>query len=352
MTRPLTDARRPRTVLFCFWAFVVVLWCAGATRGAELPEYPRTWDECGARPDDPSFDNGPVLSKILAAQCAREVKTCPVGTLADYYIRTPIVWPAKVGGVLEGAGGYTYAYSTPTIGATRIVWAGEPGGTMIDYHGSGGRIANLILQGGPLTNDYQTVAGDGVRVHAHTEPPSGNLVTQQLAIVQCTRGLHYLATPDNNHADLGKHLFLLAHRVAYPYVVDGEQSCPHWLFGFDCREGFRQAFTFERGGALHVCGMYAGGSRDATLLYVGRSNDHVGRYQIDGLQIDGAVKNLTLVSHGQFLFDCRISGQIGFAAQLAAQPIVAREGPSRWANVRVDLGSDYQFPAPPKESAK
>ena len=60
---------------------------------AKLPKFPRTWDECGAKPDDPNFDNGPILSRILAAQCERKIKTCPVGCLGDYYIKTPVVWP-------------------------------------------------------------------------------------------------------------------------------------------------------------------------------------------------------------------------------------------------------------------
>jgi hypothetical protein len=243
---------------------------------------------------------------------------------------------------LEGSGGYTYALSTGVIGCTRIVWAGEKGQPMVDYHGSGGRIARLILCGGPLTNDYQTVAGDGVRVSAHLNPPSGNLTTEQLAIVQCDAGIHCLDTPDHNHADLMKHFGLLTHLVRVPYWVEGVQSCPHFLYGCDFRGGFDTVFKFDRGGSLFGYGIYVGGSRNATLLYVGRSNDHVGRYELAGVQIDGDTQGLTVLNHGTFLFDCIIKGNIGKPYYLAKEPVIARDGKTKYANIDIDL-RQYTF---------
>jgi hypothetical protein len=302
-----------------------------------------TWDECGCRPDDPTFDNGPPISRMLDAQVTRRLKITPVGTLADYYCRTSIEWPQSTGGVLEGSGGYTYAYSNPTIGATRIVWAGEAGKPMIVYRGSGGRIGRLILAGGPLTNDYSRVAGDGIVVAAHSEPPSGNLITEQLAITQCVRGLHYLNVPDNDHADLAKHFGLLIDRCDIAYQVDGDQSCPHLLCLFDLRGGYKTAFKFDRGGALHVFGMYAGSTNGGTILSVGRSNDYVGDYEINGLQVDGAAKNLVLLEHGSYLFRARFNGgNIGKPEMLASPFVVAREK-VEFADVKIDMrNAQYQ----------
>ena len=308
----------------------------------DLPKYPRTWEDCGAIPDDPTFDNGPVLTQILEAQATRRVKTVPAGTLSNYYIKTPIVWPQWTGGALEGSGGYTYALSTGVIGCTRIVWAGDEGQPMVDYHGTGGRISRIILCGGPLTNDYQSVAGHGILVSAHKNPPSGNLVTDQLAIVQCNVGIHCLREPDNNHADLMKHFGLLMHNVRIPYWVEGFQSCPHWLYGFDCREGYETVFKFENGGkpaggSLFVWGIYLGESHDRILLDIDRMNEYSAKYEINGLQVDGAVRGLVPLRHKTYVGTVRIDGQIGDDNQLAKQPIVALQGATKYADIDIDL---------------
>src|SRR3989304_9313851 len=70
-----------------------------AAQEAERPLL--TWDDCGAVPDDPTFDNGPVLSRVIAEQ-GRWRKTAPFGTARDYYVRTTIQWPKRQGGAPVG----------------------------------------------------------------------------------------------------------------------------------------------------------------------------------------------------------------------------------------------------------
>ena len=297
---------------------------------------PATWDDYGAVPNSPTTDNGPILSRMLADQLNRKLKLPPVGTLADYYIKSSIYWPQGTGGALEGAGGYTYAYSLPNIGCTRIIWNGPPGQPMIVYRGSGSRIGRLILCGGPRSNEYKSVAGTGIIIESRNEPPSGNLFTDQLAVTQCDVGLHYLATPDFNHADQQKHFGLLFHKVRIPYWVESDQSVVHWLYGCDIRGGYEQAFRFDKGGCLAVFGCYLGVSDGGTLLYIGAANDHVGDFEIHGLQVDGSVKQLKLLDYGKYAFRVRIDGNVGFASQLADPFVVMREGPTKFADVKID----------------
>ena len=162
-------------------------------------------------PNDQSFDNGPVLS-----YCVQHSIPVPQG---NYYIQTTIEWPLPFGGALIGSGGYTYAIGGKNIAATRIIWNGPAGGTMLRYLGNGGRIQQITFMGGLPLSPYPVVAGCGIEVPAQSSPPVGNLVTDQLAIDQCDVGLHYLATPDGNHADQQKHYGLLFH------------SCPRSLLG-------------------------------------------------------------------------------------------------------------------------
>ncbi len=300
-----------------------------------------TWDDYGCVPNDAGVDNGPILSRMLADEINRKLKVAPVGTLADYYIKTPIKWPAGFGGALCGSGGYTYSIAVKNVGATRIIWNGAFGQPMIIYRGSGGRIERLILNGGPLRHpNYPSLAGTGIVVEARISPPCGNLVTDQLSITQCDVGLHYLDTPDHNHADQQKHFALLMHHVRLPYWVEGMQSAVHWLYGFDLRSGWETAFKFDQGGPLNVYGCYVGGDNSGkplTLLQIGRSNDYGGCYEIHGLQVDGSIKNLRLVDYGKYAFRVRIDGNVGFKTQLADPFVVARDGPTQYADIKLDV---------------
>jgi len=308
-----------------------------------------SWDDYGAREGDPTFDNGPILTAMLSDVAHRKITRAPVGLLGDYYVSSTIEWPKWAGGVLAGGGGYTYAYSIPDIGVTRIVWNGPKGGTMLRYQGSGGRIERLQLCGGPLNdNSYPAVAGTGVEVPANLEPPCGNLVTDQLAIVQCDVGLHYLATPDNNHADQQKHYSLLFHKVRLPYWVEGEQSCPHDLFSVDIRDGWETAFKFDRGGGLHVYGCYIGGNGSGnlqTLLAITRANDSNGYFAIQGLQQDGSVNNLKLVDAGKYGGNVDIEGHTIWGK--LANPYVTLAAGDQFSHVKVGCwNSPWPIPAP------
>lgn len=307
---------------------------------------PLTWDDLGAKPNDPTFDNAPVLSQMLADMQTGKLRTVPVGTMADYYIKTTIKWPAWFGGDLQGSGGYNYYLRETNVGGTRIIWAGDKGGVMLEYRGSGGHIGQITLQGG-IGFNFPVVAGCGILVPAIESPPSGNLVTNQLAIDGCDVGLHCLATPDYNHADTQKHHDLFMHKVRIAYWVEGDQSVCHWLDNFVLGEGWETAFKFDRGGALYCapCNVMSDTSeRLQTLLYCGRQNDDNGSFDIHGLQVDGSVKNLRFVDHGKYVFRVRITGNVGKESQVAEPMVVAHEplsfdqktGKPLWVDVRVD----------------
>ncbi len=325
---------KSRCLIIALWPFAIASFASAAAA-------PVTWTDYGCVPNDPAFDNGPVLSRMLDDIVHRRVTVPPIGELADYYIKTTIEWPAWFGGALCGSGGYVYAIGNKNIGCTRILWTGAAGAPMIRYLGCGGRIERLVLSGGPLKHPtYPAVAGAGIEVQARNFPPCGNLVTDQLSITQCDAGLHYLATPDGNHADQQKHFGLMMHHVRVPYWVEGDQSVVHWLYGCDIRSGWETAFKFDKGGALFVYGCYVGsesGNAPKTLLYVGRANDHNGCYEIHGLQVDGGTNNIRLVDHGKYVFRVRIDGKVGKASQLADPFVWARDGETPFADIKLDV---------------
>jgi hypothetical protein len=298
-----------------------------------------TWEDYGCKPDDPTFDNGPVLSRMIADQAVRKLKTAPLGTLADFFIKTPIDWPGVYGCALEGSGGYAFGFNGhDNLGATRIIWNGPAGGTMLNYRGCGGRIGRLMLRGVDWHNPT-SYAGCGIEVSAHTEPPAGTLTTDQLAIINCDIGIHCLASPDNNHADQMKHFGLLFHGVKTCYWVEGEQSCPHNFYDVDIRNGWETAFKFDRGGALSVFGCYVGGDESKklqTLLYLGQPNYNNGFFHIYSLQADNSIQNLRLLDHGKFAPSVVIRGNAG--NHPASPMILNRFGPSPY-NKNIDVKS-------------
>lgn len=304
-----------------------------------------TWDDYGCKPSDPAFDNGPKLSAMLAKMVRGEIPLPPVGRMAPYYIKSTIDWPTGLGGALEGSGGNRYAHDLGKCGVTSIVYVGEPDKPMVNYCAHGGRMGRMVLCGGMLSNQYPITASHGIYVPSIAEPGSGGLVTDQLAIVQCDTGIECNSKPDDNHSDLMKHQFLLMHRVNDAYVTDAEQSTPHWFNGFDLRGIFKRAFVFKKGGGLNVTGMYVGGGTpDQTLLHIGKANDYVGNFDIHGLQVDGTVKGLTLVNHGQFAMKVRIDGgNIRKADQLACPMVVERDGFTKYADIDIDLGAKCQY---------
>lgn len=308
------------------------------------------WDKYGCRGEDPKFDNGPALSKILVEQ-GSTIDVAPVGRMATYYVASTIEWPARHGCALVGSGGYTFGMPIAQ-GCTRLVWNGPPGQPMIRYRGSGGRIERLILQGAPLnpTEKWRStppIASEGILVEARLSPPSGNLITDQVAFTWLETGIRCINEPDANHADLMTHYSPLFHRVRNPYVVDCDQSVVHTIYNMDVRTGYQTVFRFDRGGILNVYGCYLSRSRDATLLYLGKPTSTNGTYEISGLQVDGSVADLVLVSHSRYAHRVRISGAAN-KRRLAAMPVENREGrPSRFVNVKIDT-TGLQWP-PPKE---
>lgn len=308
-----------------------------------------TWDDYGCVPDEPTADNGPALTKMLAQQ-GRGIDVPPVGKMRTYYVSTTIVWPAHTGGALMGSGGYAFALGDGQYknglggGVTRLIWNGKPGEPMILYQGCGGRIENLMLQGQPLKTPDDPLdhcAGAGIRVVAGNTPPSGTLTTRGVAFVALDHGIEAVGKDRANHADHLTHYSPLFHRVRIPYYVDGFHSVVHTMFAGDIRFGYETVFDFRRGGKLEVFGLYVSNTSYATstLLRIGRPNFHNDGFVVRGLEVDSAARGLRLVEHGQYAGRVRIDGHIGGGATLADPIVAARsdERPTTDADILIDM---------------
>lgn len=308
-----------------------------------------TWDDLGCRPDDPKFDNGPALTKILNAQ-GGSLDVCPVGKLRDYYVATSVVWPARTGGALVGSGGYSYVVADAQFeqhkmggGVTRLIWNGKPGQPMIVYRGCGGRIAQLVLQGTPVRNSTdQPLAGFGMFVESRKGPPSGKLVADQVAILKCDVGVKCANEPDANHADNMTWRDLMFHGCRVNYWVDGDKAVTHTFFNVMSMSQCQEFFRFDRGGDLKVFGCYQGYCADSTLLVLGTgiSRNHW-PFEIQGLRVDPtATRFRFLDSRDKFPGRVRISGSVPASVGLAEHPVVVA---GRGADVRIDT-TNYQWP--------
>jgi hypothetical protein len=303
-----------------------------------------TWETYGCVPDDPTFDNGPLLSRILAEQ-GRSIGVAPIGAARDYYVSSTIVWPKRHGGALLGAGGYTGMLRGRNPGVTRIIWNGPPGVPMIDYKAAGGRISQVVIQGALAPTAKN--AAIGILVESDKGPPTGKLVTDQVTLANLDVGIKCVDYPTPLFAAHLTHYALQFHQVRLPYWVDNRQSVCHTFFKVDFRNGFQQALRFDAGGALNIYGCYVGNCDGSTLLYLGKTDSGSGAYEIHGLQADGNAKRLRLVDHGKFKCRVRIGGSISITAirQGLADPIVLeRDGPSEQADVQIDCTNGIRWP--------
>jgi len=308
----------------------------------------QTWDDAGCLADDPTFDNGPLLSKMLSDQ-GDTILVPPVGTMRAYYISTPIIWPRRSGGALLGSGGYGHAMADGQYrghkqggGVTRLIWNGEPGEPMIVYQGAGGRIENLMLQGQPLekyNSPLDQCAGAGIRIPALSKPSAGNLTTRNVAFIAMDKGIETVNEPSGNHADQLSHYSPLFHRVRIPYSTDCNQSVIHSIYDMDVRGGYETVFDFKRGGKLNVFGIYLGDSINRTVLSIGKATCNNNDFVIRGLEIDGSVVGMRLVEHGQYVGRVRIDGHVPCGATLADPFVLARpdEKPSNNADIVIDM---------------
>lgn len=285
-------------------------------------------------PSDPATDNGPLISAALRdGACELEAR--------DYYVASTIQWPKRNGGRLSGAGGYTALLRRPNVGVTRLIWNGPPGGTMIEGAISGGRIEQLVIQGGLKAGPR---AGIGIRLLNQSPPPTGFTVLDQVAYCNLDRGFAVADEPEKGAGNSITHIAPIWHGVRIPYSVSTQQSVCHTIFAGVVKAGFERVFEFAEGGPLNVYGLYVGATDGGTLLHLGRTTS---TFAIQGLNVDGNAKNFVYVSHGKYGGRVRIEGMVAKSAT-EGEIVVEREGPTKYADVQIDCTNGVVWP--PREA--
>lgn len=287
------------------------------------------WEDFGCRANDPGVDNGPLLSKMLAAGGGI------AATGGEYHCQTTIEWPHATGAALHGFGG------------TRIVTKAPIG---IAYSGS-----DCIIQDLSLIGDRKNIRGTGLAVYNDDAPPTGHLTTRNLKIEFFERGFETLMEPKTLHATEFRHYGLKFRGVKDCYNVNGPQSCDHRLYGVDFRTGYQRCFVFRRwkgetgcGGPLNVWGCYVGRGYQGILLDIDRTDSGTGTYEIHGLHLDGWAEQLRLVEHGQTAHRVRIAGNASSAKSdansdgnreptIADPPVVNRDKESKAVDIEIDM---------------
>jgi hypothetical protein len=299
-----------------------------------------TWDDFGCVPDDPEADNGPMLSRILAEQ-GRSIGVAPVGKARDYYVSSTIRWPKRHGGALLGAGGYAWILGSRNPGVTRLIWNGPEGEPIIEGPLSGARVEQLVLQGALKAG--QPRAGVGILLSNDVGPPTGFTTLDQIAYCNLDYGFKVDDQPRPMHGNLITHIAPLWYVVRIPYSMSTQQSVCHTIFNGNVKIGYERVFDIEAGGPINVYGLYVGACDGATLLRLGRSMSEV---NIQGLNVDGNAKNLRYVDHGKYAGRVRIEGMVAKAATEAEPIVLEREGPTRYADVKIDCTNGVRWPKP------
>jgi hypothetical protein len=270
---PITVKIRPRPSSMVRWLLVAVLAACGLNQGVDYVEELASPAAARVARDVAGLEAGVPVDRMIE----QAIATCtPLGD-GPYVIKETIDWP-KTKQHCELVG----------TGRTRIVWAGEPGGTVINYCAGKGAMRGVAIDG-------MNKAAVGLRVESSRKLNTAKLTTHDCSIENCDRGVGVVAEPEDSHGDALTHFGLCFRNNKTNYHVDCDSSFNHIFYDVRCYGHYKKFFDFRRGGSLFVYGCYAGYSADATLLAIGNVTRHAWPYEIAGLRVDPPARRLTLV---------------------------------------------------------
>jgi hypothetical protein len=274
------------------------------------------WEDFGCKANDSRFDNGPKMEAVIRAGA-----TPAVG--GNYFVKSPIVWPHRSGGMLDGRNIATLKSLIPE-------------GPTIEYWGSDAVIQDVLIDG--------LNTGTAIEVKNDNLPPTGHLITRNLTIEQFERGLITTQNPKSLWATEFSHHDLHFRGVKYPYRVTHNQSCHHKFYGVEFRTGFETAIQVDAGGPVYVWGCYVGKSDGGVLLDLGLTDSGTGNHEIHGLHTDGNAKNLILLKHRHRTQRVRITGNVstGGGGGLAAEYVINKDGRETLLDIEVDIRGVYR----------
>lgn len=158
--------------------------------------------------DNPEYDNGPPLSRLLAT-CKKPVFL----EAGDFYFQTPIVWPVRKGGILQGSGiGAGSPKAEKNHCVSRLIYnavavEGKPLPPALKYCGQGGTIDNITIQRGdypaPKRTDPPTDGSVGLAVTGNMGVAGAKLDVPRVAFIGWDCAIEAIVGPDfgSNNGD-------------------------------------------------------------------------------------------------------------------------------------------------------
>ena len=277
--------------------------CAVSALGDDFSSY--TNDEMFAMLESASgsssVDCGPIIAELLTRQATGSLRSDVKMSCGDYYVQTTIVTPNKAGWALNGSGGQGYALpDSHWIGhalggaATRLIWVGESGGTILRVRGLGAHVERITFQGcrftGSTTELPTSRAGIGIEISGLAQPPTGKHSFEDISIIGCDTAID---CPEGTHADQLDWRHLVVQLCSTVYHVDNLQSVCHRIRGLTALQGCDTVFDFEDGGELECSSV---STTSCQLLHVGNPNWNTGHFFVENWSIDNVARDVQVLA--------------------------------------------------------
>lgn len=301
--------------------------------------------DAGCRPNDRTFDNGPILNRLFAnlgsnpGQEPGWIDTSLYWPAGGFYFSTPLEEPKKTslrirGNGLTGVYGENSYYSpnrsAPGGAASRGIYIGpaeSPALTMRSAHSvwDGITLQRGTFGNGPLA--APNLDGSvGIRVSGEVGPGTGKHDFRLIGLLGFNVAFEAVLAPGGSHADECD--------IGHAWVQDCTEllrsSCPQttgWHFGKLAVAGqCSTVFNMLDGGGLSVEHLNLMSSAQPLLMKLKAPREHVASYAINYLKIDGACTGWRLVETGQtWGLMLRVWGEIGKGAVPGESPVLLRD---------------------------
>lgn len=315
--------------------------------------------EAGCRPNDPSFDNAPIVNRILEqlggnfGSEAGWLTTSLYLPAGGFYAHTPVESPLKTSFRIRGNGlahalheNHYWSPNRKAMGgpASRWIYAGEPfvGGRPLPafrIHSLGDIIDGLVVQRGQLPNNRTDLVRDGsiaFELCGDTQPPVGKTEFRSLAVLGFDTGIHAAGVAGESHADESRVGFAWFQDCRTVFRSDAVQAT-QWHFGTLKVAGqCETVFDWQQGGGMLVDQLSL--MAKALVFKLREPKEQLAAYRINSLKVDGVCAGWRLleVTDRAWLLQLYVWGEIGKGATPGPNAIAVR-GPAGRQFITIDV---------------
>jgi hypothetical protein len=317
--------------------------------------------DLGCRPDDPSFDNGAVITAAIRDNRVNDTLHFPGGA---YYHSTTIDIGAKEGLAFTGQGLAVWGVAEKYLdesgrphragnASARFVYVGPPNQPAWRVNGVGTRMVGINIQRGARGQEIERAGTVGIEfVREEVGPPTGKWSIDHCLVAGFDTGLYF---KNSNNVDSAEFGYLRMESCRRAIFCDNGQTTTITFRHLQIHGQGETVFDLERGGNFLIGSLALVEPR--LIFRLGRVGSNTCTYTIENLKVDNNAAGWRLVEMTRpGPLNLYVRGHIGTRAATGPDPIKllkpranARFKPPAWyQNVELHLWPRGRLVWPPK----